>query len=147
VADSWYLADLIIKIAVSDDPRTVVHRNTVLVHADAADQAFDKAMQFGRESETSFQNPAGKRVTFEFVGVAELQEIVDEAPYDGAELCYSEYINWDRRKIDALVKDKGDLHAFRPHKRRPKNLPDYASKEIVDELRNKLGLERPEPED
>jgi hypothetical protein len=146
VADFWYLADLIMIITVADDSRSVVHRNTVLVHADAADQAFDKAMRFGRESETSFDNPAGKRVTFEFVGVAELQEIVDEAPYDGAELCYSEFINLDRKQIEALVKDKGDLHAFRPYKRRP-NLPDYASKEIVDELRNKLSLERPEPED
>jgi hypothetical protein len=46
----WYLADIVIKIEVEDDPRIVVQTNLVLVHATGPDQANEKALERGKSA-------------------------------------------------------------------------------------------------
>jgi hypothetical protein len=64
VKAEWYLAELVIKITVADDPRNVVHQNRILIRADSAEEAYEKAIQFGKKEEISYDNLAGKAVLY-----------------------------------------------------------------------------------
>ena len=46
---NWYLADLVVRFDVQDDPRGVVHINRCLVEAHDAEEAYVKAMALGKE--------------------------------------------------------------------------------------------------
>ena len=81
----WYLAEIVLQIAVEGDPRFVVHTNMVLVRADSPDDAYIKATELGITQESSYQNPADKLVTFTFRGLRDLNAIHEELEH-GAEL-------------------------------------------------------------
>jgi hypothetical protein len=81
----WYLADIVQEITVEGDPRNVVHTNLVLIRADSPEEAYEKAMELGTAGDQSWENADGKRVTFRFRGLRELNVIHDELEH-GAEL-------------------------------------------------------------
>jgi len=54
----WYLAALIKEIVVEGDSRNVVHKNLVLVRADSPEQAYQNALDLGKQSEICYENPA-----------------------------------------------------------------------------------------
>ena len=54
----WYLADIVLQIAVDDDPRSVVHINLVLIRADSPEEAYEKALALGAEGEASSTVPS-----------------------------------------------------------------------------------------
>ncbi len=51
----WYLADIVEQIAVEDDPRHVVHTNTVLIRADSPEDAYAKAVELGTNKGVSYK--------------------------------------------------------------------------------------------
>ena len=71
----WYLAEIVEEIIVEGDARNVVHTNLVLVRADSPEEAYEKAVQLGTAVEMSYENLAGKRVTFRFRGLHDLNVI------------------------------------------------------------------------
>ncbi|MEO6811834.1 MAG: DUF4288 domain-containing protein, partial [Isosphaeraceae bacterium] len=87
----WYLADIVLEHMIEDDSRNVVHVNTHLVEAESANQAYEKAVALGRNSEQGYINTAGKWVRVVFRGLRELNVIHDSIE-DGAELTYSESV-------------------------------------------------------
>jgi hypothetical protein len=119
------------KITVADDPRNVVHRNLVLIRADSADEAYEKAMQFGKKEEISYDNPAGKAVHFHFEGVSDLID-VEEDLEDGTELDFRSTVSMPDEKIRSLVPPRDRLRAFLPPGRAEG--PNYASGEIMAEV-------------
>ena len=56
---SWYLADLVVRFDVQDDPRGVVHINRCLVEAHDAEEAYVKATALGTDPGdlSSLENP------------------------------------------------------------------------------------------
>jgi hypothetical protein len=56
----WYLAELVEEITVEDEPRNVVHTNVILVRADSPQEAYDRSLGLGKQSETSYENLAGR---------------------------------------------------------------------------------------
>jgi hypothetical protein len=128
----WYVAELVMEITVFGDTRNVVHRNLVLVRADSAAAAYEKATQFGRKAETSYKNPEGQLVQIRFRGVARLEDLYEPLE-DGAEIMFEESIGMSREQIDDLIPAKGQLTAFRAPQ--PSSGPDYSSKEVLDEVR------------
>jgi len=134
----WYLAELVMKIVVADDPRNVVHQNLVLVRADAPEEAYEKALHFGKGSETSYENPEGKLVQITFEGLSDLDLILEELE-DGAELTFHYKINVSEEQLRSIVQPKDRLRAFLPPKRAEG--PDYASREILALVERKSGTE------
>ena len=66
----WYIADVVLEHKIEDDPRNVVHINSLLVEATSPEEAYDKAMKLGQADETEYPNTAGKPVTVRFRGRA-----------------------------------------------------------------------------
>ena len=126
----WYAAEVVEEIIVDGDPRNIVHRSLILINAHSPDEAYERAVNLGREGESEYLNPAGKRVVVKFRGLVALNVIYDKLEH-GAELRYSEDIGVPETKIAEMVKGREQLSVFRHIE--PSNGPDYACKEIVDD--------------
>jgi uncharacterized protein DUF4288 len=127
----WFVAEIVMEITIAGTARNVVHRNLVLLRADSAAQAYDKAIRLGHESETSYQNPEGRLVTHRFAGLSKLEEV----PWgleDGSELTFDESVGVPQEEIESWLRPKGELAAFRPPRRRPQDDTDYSSAEVLD---------------
>jgi|ERR1035438_5285012 len=127
------------KITVADDSRNVVHQNLVLIRADSAEEAYEKAIQSGKKEEISYDNPAGKAVHFHFEGVSDLIDIIDELE-DGVELDFHYTVAMPDEKIRSLVPPRDRLRAFLPPRRAEG--PDYTSAEIMAEVARMMEAER-----
>ena len=127
----WFLAELVMKITVADDPRNVVHQNLVLVRASSADEAYEKALRFGKNGEISYDNPAGKTVQISFEGVSDLIDIYEDLE-DGSELDFHYTVDKPEERIQSLVLPRERLRAFLPPRRAEE--PDYTSAEIMAEV-------------
>jgi hypothetical protein len=126
----WYVAELVEETTVEGDVRNVVHKNLVLVSADSPNNAYERACELGRQSETAFDNPAGAKVAIRFRGIAYLNVVHDRLEH-GAELLFSENIGMSEADVVKLVVPKDRLAVFRPTQ--SSDGPDYSSQEIVDE--------------
>src|SRR5579863_7388033 len=111
----WYLADIVEQIVVVDDPRYVVHTNTVLIRADSPEDAYAKAVELGTSQEVSYQNPEGKSVTITYRGLRDLNVIHDVLEH-GAELTFSEDIETDEAAIQRYISTKEELGVFASRK-------------------------------
>jgi Domain of unknown function (DUF4288) len=127
----WYLAEIVVQITVEDDPRIVVHTNMVLIHADSPEQAYEKANELGKQSDTSYDNSEGKLVTIKFRGLHDLNVIHDKLEH-GAEIIYREDLVMNEQEIQGLVSAKKDLGVFAPIE--PSRGPNYAAEDIMQEL-------------
>ncbi len=123
----WYLAEIVQQITVEGDSRNVVHTNLVLVRADSPEDAYQKAMELGTAGEQSYQNIDGKCVTFRFRGLHDLNVIRGELEH-GAELIFSENMDFDESAIQEWVAPKEELGIFVPIT--PSTGPDYVSRDI-----------------
>jgi Domain of unknown function (DUF4288) len=124
----WYIAEVILLIRVGDGLRNTLHKNTLLVRADSPEEAYQKAVLLGQESEVSYANPEGKQVQITFWGLAELSVVHDELER-GAELLYEEKVGLSKEDIEKLVLPQQQLSIFR--RARLGDRPDYSSKEIM----------------
>jgi Domain of unknown function (DUF4288) len=131
----WYLADIVEEIRVEGDPRNVVHTNLVLVQADSPEEAYEKAVQLGFQGEQCYENPEGKKVTCRYRGLRDLNVIHDELQH-GAELTYEEQVDVSEPDIQRWIPSKEELGVFAPVRR--SQAPDYASGEVLRELRAKF---------
>jgi Domain of unknown function (DUF4288) len=139
VAVEWYLAELVMKITVADDPRTVVHQDLVLVRASTPHRAYKKALKFGKRSEISYDNPDGKAVRISFEGLSDLVEIYEDLE-DGAEINYRYEVGLSEKQIKSLVRPRNRLRAFLPPGQAEG--PDYSSGEILALLEREYGFKR-----
>jgi len=136
----WYLAGIVNGIIVEGDPRIVVHTNLVLVRADSPDEAYEKSMRFGKECETTFQNPADKRVDIVFRGLHSLKVIYDQLE-DGAELDFHETVGMNVEDLRKWIIPKEKLSVFMPV--RTSRGPDYASADVIREVSERFHVHRP----
>src|SRR5579871_4184026 len=126
----WYVAEIVERITVAGDRRSVTHVNFCLVQAGDADEAYTKARALGRAGELSYRNPKGRRVSIKFIGLRELHVVHDPLEH-GAELLFEEHVGMSGAASRALIRPRSRLSAFRPI--RPSPGPDYAAGDIVRE--------------
>ena len=124
----WYLAEILELITVEGDPRSVLHTNLVLIRANSPDEAYERAMESGRDGESSYENPADKLVQIKFLGLQNLYVTYEDLEH-GAELLYTEEIGLSDNEIQERVRKKDELAVFQPVE--PSSAPNYTSKEIV----------------
>jgi catechol 2,3-dioxygenase-like lactoylglutathione lyase family enzyme len=125
---NWYLADLVVRIEVAGDPRSVVHVNSCLVEAADADEAFAKAQELGRQYDSVDVNPSGRRVLSRFIGLRDLVAI-HEPLEDGSEILWEERVGLSDIEIQRLVSRREQLGVFQTTL--PSSGPDYSSAEIM----------------
>jgi hypothetical protein len=142
---SWYIADIVLEFQIEDDPRNVVHVNTLLVEAGSPEEAYDKAVGFGKDGDTAYLNTDGKLATVRFRGLRALNVIHDDLE-DGAELTYEEELAVPETVLASWLTEKSDLAVFAPIPDRedtPNYMPDHIAREILARMRAADGEERP----
>ena len=136
----WYLAEIVEELTVADDPRNVVWRNLILIHANSPDDAYEQALSLGRSGDTEYLNPGGKLVTIRFRGLSFLDVIHDPLEH-GAELMFQSNVGIAPDDLQKLLLSKEELQLFRPNSRLEG--PDVASGEIVQIVEKEFGIKRP----
>ncbi len=135
----WYIAELVMEFQIEGESRNVVHVDIVLIRADSPEEAFEKAEQLGQEAEDTYKNPDNLTVTVTYRGMRDLNVIHDELEH-GAELMYEEKIGVCEDKLQAMLTPKSDLAIFRPWQPKDSSVPDYSSKEVMEEVRRLMGF-------
>jgi hypothetical protein len=123
----WFLAELVVELRIEDDPRNVVHINTVLVRADSAEDAYSKAFALGEEEHAEYENTDGRMVTVLFRGLGNLFDTYEGLEH-GSELIYREKIGLSEGQVLELVNAKESLAVFSDPE--PIGGPNYMPKEI-----------------
>ena len=136
----WFVADLVEEIRVAGSKKNVVHINCVLVHATSPEEAYVEAMELGKQSNVSYENPDGRRVAIRFRGLRSLDVIHDPLEH-GCEIMFSEKLGVTEKGIKKLVRRKRELEVFQPVRPR-RGRPNYISKEIMDEVQRWLACEK-----
>ena len=132
----WFLAELVEEFRVEGHRRNVVHINYVLINARTPSEAYRKAMQLGKVTNSKWKNPKGEIVTHRFLGLRELDVIHDPLEH-GCEIMFIERLGMTRANTRKLVRKRRELEAFLPVRARP-GRPDYSSKEIMDMVEKEL---------
>jgi hypothetical protein len=74
----WYVAEIVEEITVDGAVDKVIHRNLILIAADSPNQAFERAIELGKQGESSYKNPEGRDVSARFIGLGDLSVVYDE---------------------------------------------------------------------
>jgi Domain of unknown function (DUF4288) len=82
----WYVATLIIRCRVEDDPDPYTCDEQVrLIRARSPEKAYKKALKLGKKEEDSYTNVYGGMVYWEFVGFEDIAELESRIA-DGVEI-------------------------------------------------------------
>lgn len=115
----WWIASYLERFEYDDEDRRNSNRrclaweNTILVKARTRDEAWAKAMTYGRRSE-GIEGRLGtrrRRGSWRFEGLTSLLPVYERLE-DGAELLWVEHAGRSVRSIRALVKKKRELETF-----------------------------------
>ncbi len=131
----WYLADIVLEHIIEDEPRNVVHINTVLVRANSPERAYARALKIGEESQHEYQNTDGKKVETKFRGLGDLKVIYDKLR-SGAELMYQERIGLPEKDVAKLVSPKEELDVFAERVGPTRDEPNYMPATVMDMLKD-----------
>jgi hypothetical protein len=125
----WYLVDIILEHIIEDDPRNLVHIDTHLIEAASPEQAHEKALALGCDSEQEYTNTDGKQVRVVFRGLRQLN-VIHDALEDGAELTYSETVGVLEEQLRGWITPKERLGIFAPIE--PKSdCPNYMPESVM----------------
>lgn len=130
----WYLADLVMEHVIEDEPRNVIHINTILVRANSPERAYQNALRFGRKAEYEYQNTTDKTVRVVFRGLGDLS-VIYEPLRSGSELIYAERIGLTEAEVAKLVSPKEELGVFEEIIKPFKDTPDYMPGNLMDALK------------
>jgi len=135
----WYIAILVIssKVAGRSSNIEALDLQYRLVHANSNEDAYQRALEFGRHEAHSYLNADGEMVTWESVGLHDLRVIDNVELSDGTEV-YSQIV---RNNAKSFVVAKERLSCFwtdaNKHKTTREILgdstPDRAHREVPDE--------------
>ncbi|MBX3062276.1 MAG: DUF4288 domain-containing protein [Anaerolineae bacterium] len=109
----WYLAEIVQEMLIEGESDTVVDVNFNLVRADSPDEAYQKAVELGRNGESTYENTDGKEVRVVFRGLRDLNVIHDELEH-GAELIYERKVGLTQAQVQTLSTPKEQLGVFQP---------------------------------
>lgn len=85
--NKWYVATLIMVCKVENEPGPwTCDEQICVIRATSEQLAYEKALQLGEDSATSYQNVYGQTVQWSFVGLGNLEEILADAIRDGTEI-------------------------------------------------------------
>ncbi len=111
--ETWYVVTFIFKCEIEGEPTNTdlwtcigqVH----VIRASNRDLAYEKAMTLGKSHEHSYENADGQTVRWLFVGLENLEELLDDEIRDGTEICGRVF---DTHNPESLVVSKKGLNVF-----------------------------------
>ena len=106
----WYAAVLVVRCRVGHSLQDVdlLDHQVRIIHARGAEAAYERALALGEAEARTYRNENDEVVTWEFVGLGELDEVLEPELGDGVEV-YS----WkSRREADGAVLPKEKLAVF-----------------------------------
>ena len=109
----WYLAEIIMETVFDADYFNAVDNNWTLVRADSPEEAYEKALLLGKESELVYDNTDGKKVTVSFRGLGNLHVIYDAFEH-GAEIIYERHQDVSYDTLAKMLRPKEQLNVFAP---------------------------------
>ena len=105
----WYIATLVIASKVEDGLEVQTCEEQIrAIRAPNAEAAYEKALAIGKSEETTYQNMYGQTVTWEFVGLDDLDEL-DNTMHDGVEIRSRLF---GHQTPSSLVRAKANLSVF-----------------------------------
>ncbi len=107
----WYLAEIVTEIRIVGENEKVVHNNLVLIRADSAENAYNKAIARGKEMEDTYEDSEGQQLRVTFRGLSDLNIIQDELE-DGAEIAYEELEDISEDELLEMLTEKQELGVF-----------------------------------
>ncbi|HQU83693.1 MAG TPA: DUF4288 domain-containing protein [Pyrinomonadaceae bacterium] len=114
---NWYIAGILLRFEVvgvkelQPNNRFLSWENKHLIKAETPDEAYEKALKLGKESEDDYINPDGENVRWVFEGLTGLLPIYEELE-DGAEIIWIKRENKTLKTIRKLAKNKEELEVF-----------------------------------
>ena len=120
----WYVTTLILECTVEGGTSPpIVEEQLRLVQAMDADGAHALALEFGREEEQQYENPYGETVSWKFLGLSDLAELLDKEVSSGIEVASARHSGAD---ASSLVVSKERLTAFRSEQHGDANVAELA---------------------
>ena len=110
----WFLAEIIQEFQVEGESLRDVYINFLLVHAHTPEQAYERAIELGKEHDYEYKTPDGKIAHSVFRGLHNLHVIHDKLEH-GAEILYEERCDLAEEQVKKLATPKHELNVFRPH--------------------------------
>ncbi|MBA3875216.1 MAG: DUF4288 domain-containing protein [Anaerolineae bacterium] len=107
----WYLADIVMETKFDGDYDNLINNNLTLVRADSPEEAYEKALLLGKESELIYENTDGEKVTVRFRGLHNLHVIHDELEH-GGEILYEKYEGVSDDALAKMMRSKEQLNVF-----------------------------------
>lgn len=111
----WYLAEIVEQVQVAGEVKSLVHINTTLIRAGSPEEAYERSLERGKQSEMSYPNTDGEIVTVRFRGLRNLHVIHEELEH-GSEILYERKEDVNEEQIRQFVRSKAELSVFLPHK-------------------------------
>jgi Domain of unknown function (DUF4288) len=105
----WYIATLVVASRVEDDHDVQTCDEQIrAIRAPNAEVAYEKALRIGKNEENSYKNMYDQTVTWEFIGLENLEEL-DDSMHDGVEIRSRLFGHKDP---SSLVRSKPNLSVF-----------------------------------
>lgn len=84
----WYVAEVIVRCRVGKTPKrkTLYDRQIKVLHASTDEAAYERALELGKAESHSYKNSAGERVSWEFMGLGNLEALHEKRISDGTEI-------------------------------------------------------------
>ena len=107
---TWYAAVLVMRATAGPgwDEDRLTERQVRLIRAATPEAAYDRACELGNTDEHSYENESGEKVSWRFIGLAELVQLNDSELRDGSEIL-SSFCNTD---AELLVLPQEELAVF-----------------------------------
>ena len=106
----WYVAEVIVRCRVgkASRRRTLYDRQIKVLRAATDELAYERGLELGRAENHSYKNSAGERVSWEFLGLGNLEELLEKTISDGTEI----HSRLERGNPKSQVRRKRDLTVF-----------------------------------
>ena len=84
----WYVAEIVVRCRVgrTSKEKTLYDRQIKVLRASNHEMAYKRALKFGRTENHSYKNSAGEKVFWEFVGLGNLDTLLEDKISDGTEI-------------------------------------------------------------
>jgi hypothetical protein len=106
----WYVAEIIVRCRVGrlSKRKTLYDRQIKVLRASTDEMAYLRAMKLGKAETHFYKNSAGEKVHWEFLGLGNLEPLLEEKISDGTEI----YSRLQRGNPKIKICRKRDLTVF-----------------------------------
>jgi hypothetical protein len=114
----WYVTEVIVCCRVGKAPKrkTLYDRQIKVLRASTHEEAYERALKLGKAERHFYKNSAGERVTWEFVGLGNLETLREKRISHGTEI----HSRLERGNPKSEVRRKRDLTVFWAERNRDK---------------------------